>query len=236
MSILKQKPKPIAVTQSYPLSISQSRIKVKAGDKWFLPGVTGTGKTTFAKELERNLANLYPTSRIYILDSKFQGDFDDYPGRIMQDSAPRKPKSNERYQVWQPVLEVPEEIEKWLWQVRHDPPAILFIDELVTLCYSPRNTSDEYSRIQKLGRALPIGTITLTQELVNIPRNAIGQATHIVRFRLALPYEKTLIDSLMRTHVEEPEHDFGFYYARTNKGSPQYYASMQEFFKLSGEV
>lgn len=182
--------------------------------------------------LAGSLSRLYPNARFYILDSKFAGDFDQYAGRIMSDLAPGKPGSNQRIQVWQPVILRPEEAEKWLWQVLHDPPAILFVDELVHLCYGKKDFSENYSRIQKLGRMLPIGCITCTQELVDIPRNALGQATHIARFRLNLPYEQILMKKVMhaKKDIEEPLDEHGFFYAcTTRRAEPQYFSSAQHF-------
>jgi hypothetical protein len=216
-------------TQPLPLSAYQLRVRVRAGDKWLVPGMTGSGKTTFGKRLLAQLVRLYPTSRVYILDSKFLGDFDDYPGRMMSDTAPRKPASDERYQVWQPVLEIPDEIERWLWQIRKDAPAILFVDELLTLCYKRTLTSPEYARLQKLGRALPVGCITCTQELVQIPRQAIGQATHIARFRLKQPYERRVMNSIMGDELEEPPDEHGFYYGSAIKPGATYFSSVQRF-------
>lgn len=212
-----------------PLSAYQLRVRVQAGDRWLIAGVTGSGKTTFSKLLLKALVRLYPTSRIYVFDSKFQGDFDDLPGRRQQDNAPSKPGRNERYQVWQPVIEVPEQIERWLFQVRKDAPAILLIDELLSLCYTRTTSSEEYKRIQKLGRALPIGCITCTQELAEIPRNAVGQATHIARFRLTLPYEQRFMNTLLRSKVEEPPDNYGFYYSNAVRGQPLYFPSAQRF-------
>lgn len=176
---------------------------------------------------------LYPESRVYVLDNKMSGDYDKFPGIIQTDGeAPPKPDSNQRVQVWQPILEVPEEMEKWLWNVRKDPPAILDIDELAYLVYgrSKNDMSMEYSRLQKLGRALPVLVISQTQELTQIPRNAVGQATHVVRFRLQMPYEQQLTNNLLRNKVTEPEHEYGFYYG-PNGGNPLYFADYTSFFR-----
>ncbi len=153
----------------------------------------------------------------------------------MSDLAPGRPSSNQRVQVWQPVLLDPEQIERWLWTVMHDPPAILFVDELVHLCYGKRDFSENYARIQKLGRMLPIGCITCTQELVGIPRNALGQATHIARFRLNLPYERQLMKSIMHASgdLEEPPDYHGFYYGCVlSREEPRYFRDAQSFLKI----
>jgi hypothetical protein len=159
------------------------------------------------------------------------GDFDGYPGVIQSEVCPPKPQRNKRIQVWQPVLDDPEEIEEWLFMVRHDPPALLFIDELLSLVYKRRTYSTEYSRIMKLGRALPIGAITLTQELVDIPRNALGQANHVVRYRLSVPYEQQLMNKALKGVYQEPAHEYGFYYGRVDSKNPaEYYSNASRFF------
>lgn len=212
------------------LSHSTSKVRVKAGDNWLLVGRKGSGKTTFGKILLNNLIELYPTSRVYVLDVK-RRDFNDYDGIIETEyEAPPLPESNERFQIWQPLIEEPEEIEKWLYMVRKDAPCILDIDELLALCYKRNQTSDEFKIIQKLGRDLPIATISGTQELVQIPRNAIGQADHYVKFRLKHPYEKTIMKQIIG-ETEEPIDPYGFHYAHANdQGSPQYFKDHSSFF------
>jgi len=183
----------------------------------------------------KRLSRLYPEAHIYVLDVK-RRDFNDWPGILSQDEAPPPLEGNNRVQVWQPIVEEEKEIEKWLGQIEHDAPALLFIDELAALCYGPRRVSQKYRRLQKLGRGLPVGTISLTQELVEIPRQAIGQATHVVRFRLLNDYEQRLGNKLTRreSHAEEPPHRFGFFY--TCEDIPNmpcfYYSDKDEFFEL----
>ena len=228
---------PYALTprrQPTPLVISRSasRVKVKAGDRWLLAGTSGSGKTTAAKALDIRLGRLFPTSRHYIFDSKMDGDFDDYKGIVQSDYAPRKPGSGERYQVWQAVKLIPEEIEKWLWKVRHDAPAILVIDELYSLVYKRGEYSDEFNIIQKTGRSLPVGTVVSTQELSRIPQNAYKQSVHRLGFYLDGRYDKMIRDDLLKYKVEDPGDQFGFYYAHQNsRGEPQYFKNIQSFLR-----
>lgn len=220
------------VTSRSPISLSNSRIKVKPGDNWLIPGRKGSGKTTFGKLLTNQLLQLYPTSRLYVLDIKMR-DFNNYPGIYQGDSLPPKMTGNQRVQVWQPVVADPEVIERWLYRIRHDPPAILQIDELLSLCYGKRDTSDEFTRITKLGRALPIATVAQTQELVDIPRGALSQPDHIARFRLKHPYEIRFVNNLMGKELSEPDDPFGFYYSHAEKdGLPIYYPNAQRFLGL----
>ncbi len=219
---------PAVATRSSPISPYNVRVKTKAGDNWLVPGRKGSGKTTFTKELVINLSRIYPTSRIYVLDIKFR-DFNDWPGIVQSERAPGRPDRNDRVQVWQPLREDPEEIEKWLYGVLHDSPAILDIDELLALCYGRKDTSDMFKRIQKLGRALPVGTVVSTQELVEIPRNAIGQHDHLVRFRLKHPYERTLMKQMMGPH-DEPADRHGFLYQNADEDTFKYFRDLSTFF------
>lgn len=173
-----------------------------------------------------------PNTHYYILDSKIEGSFDNFPG-IVQTDGGLPPAIDQKLgiQVWQPILEVEDEIEEWLFRVRKDPPAILLIDELVTLVYSKTRMSMEYSRLQKLGRTLPVSVISCTQELTQIPRNAIGQATHIARFRLQMPYEQQLMNMLLQEKVNEPVDKYGFFYG-PNDGNPLYFPTVDDFLSV----
>lgn len=199
-------------------------------------GTSGSGKTVALKYLDHVYAKLFPTMRHYVLDSKFDGDFDDWPGRVQQDECPPRPQSNQMYQVWQPIKLIPEEIEKWLWQVRHDPPALLETDELVHLCYGRNTYSDQYNIILKTGRSPnhPVGSITLTQELSRIPPNAYKQSTHRLGFYLEGRYDLLIRNDMLKFKVENrPEFPYGVYYQHMNgRGKPEFFESIQQFLGL----
>lgn len=170
--------------------------------------------------------------RHYVFDSKFDGDFDAWPGRVSGDAAPPRPGRNERYQVWQPVNLIPEEIEKWLWQVRKDAPAVLEIDELVHLVYKAGQYSQEYNTILKTGRSLPVGVITLTQELSKIPSNAYKQSNHRLGFYVdeAAEYDRRIRNGLLKAKMGDPKDIHGFWYQHINgRGEPEYAPSIQKF-------
>lgn len=178
------------------------------------------------------LARLFNTSRIYVLDIKLR-DFNNWPGIIQSDTSPARPSSNDRIQVWQPTIIDPEQVERWLYGIRKDAPAIVNIDELLALCYGKRDTSDEYTRITKLGRALPVLTISNTQDLVELPRGVLSQPDHVVRFRLKHPYEKRVANVLLGTEVTEPP-KYSFWYAHSESDSdPIQYENVQTFLGLN---
>lgn len=210
-------------------------IKVELGDNWLILGTRGSGKTTFAKTLTRQLSRLYPDAHIYVLDIK-RRDFNSWPNILSQDEAPPPLKHSERIQVWQPVIEREEEIERWLGQIEQDSPALLYIDELSALIYGKKKFSEGYRRLQKLGRGLPVGIISLTQELGGIPQSAIEQSTHTLRFRVKGEYNKRVGDGIVgKDDKGEPRHKYGFFYACEERHlTGLYYKDKDEFFSGSG--
>lgn len=202
-------------------------ISVAVGNHWLLVGATGTGKTTALRRLVAKICSLYPGLPVNTLDLKGAGDFDHWPGLLQQDEAPTLQKVG--FQVWQPILEMELQIESYLRSIEKAAPRIAVIDELQYLCYRGGRFSEGYRRLLKLGRALPVGTITGTQELAGIPRQAIGQATWILRFRLQNLYDQTTADRLAHNGEGEPPDEHGFYFNRV--GSPHqawYYSSIYE--------
>ena len=184
------------------------------------------------KAVDRHLGGLYPTHRHYIFDSKDDGDFDDYPGRISGDHCPRKPFGNAMYQVWHPIHLMPEEIEAWLDGILRDAPAIVLIDELVHLRYKASLYSPKYEEMQKTGRSKKIITLTGTQELGKIPGNAYKQASHRFGFYVdkAAQYDRLVLNLLLKAKVEDPRDEWGFYYqGEKSRGDPLYFSSIQQF-------
>ncbi len=184
------------------------------------------------KALDRHLGRLYPTHRHYIFDSKDDGDYDDYPGRVGTDTCPPRCTGNQLYQVWSPVHRIPEEIEKWLDQILHDAPAILDVDELVHLKYGAKLYSPNYETIQKTGRSKHIITLTGTQALARIPPEAYEQATHRFGFYIdkAARYSRQALTALLKADVPDPSDEFGFYYqSEKGRGDPLYFSSIQMF-------
>jgi hypothetical protein len=198
-------------------------------------GTSGSGKTTALKYLDAMYARLYPQARHYILDTKMDGDFDDWPGGYTGDICPPPPMSNQRYQVWHCLDVVPDEMEKWLYGIRKDAKnggGLLEVDELHMLVYKAGTYSKEFNTILKTGRSTPLGTIALSQEMSKIPGNAYKQAIHRLGFYIdqASRYDYQIWQALLKAKVADPPDDFGLYYQREKgRQGPQYYKTIQEF-------
>lgn len=210
----------------------RERIKIAQGERWILMGTSGSGKTTAGKLIDKKMLQLYPDTKHYILDTQHTGDFAAYSGIHMSNRAPDVIKKNQIYQVWQPLLRIPDEIEKWLGQIFDRPPAIVLIDELYVLKYKgTSNYSDMYSIIQRAGRARNITCITHTQKLGKIPPDAYEQSTHRLGFYMEGSYNQFIRSQMLKNdRTPNPVDQYGFHYQHINgRGTPIYYRNIQEF-------
>ena len=198
-------------------------------------GTSGSGKTTAGKMLDRVIGQLYPDVPHYVLDTQHAGDFDNYDGIVQSNRAPASAPKKGKYQIWQPLMRKPDEIEKWLWWVFDGGPSILMIDELYTLKYQGTNNySDAYSVIQRAGRARKITCITHTQKLGKIPADAYEQATHRLGFYMEGTYNKFIRSEMLKfERCPMPSDNYGFHYQHINgRGEPEYYRDIQQFLGL----
>lgn len=202
-------------------------------DRWLVLGTTGSGKTTFARELVQHVQQLYrPPPPLYILDSKMQGDFDQFPGIILSEEAPAP--ITQGVQVWQPVLDDWDAYDGWFGAILRSPgPAVILIDEVSSITKGRGDTPDNFKRLLKQGRGGGKCVINCTQEIAQTPRQIANQTTHVVRFRLLDAYDRRNANSLvgLPKDASEPKSKYGFYYGRTDKaGSATEYRTYTDFF------
>lgn len=204
-------------------------------DRWTGLGITGSGKTVWAKQLVKRLQTSYPGVRTYILDSKDMGDFDDTPGlRVTGQQAPDALRRGGQVQIWQPPLNNIHQYHRWFMNIlRARKPAIVLVDELASLGEEkPGQYPQGYALLVKQGRKAEICVISLTQEAAAIPRQTMGQMMHFVRFRLENDYDKRVAAKRLNIEKEkEPRNAYGFFYRRLDRpGQAHEYRDWQEFF------
>lgn len=213
------------------LPLPHPPIRMKLGDRWFIPGTSGCGKTSFAIDLTNQIYQLYPTARVFVLAIKDDGTFDNWPNFVRSEAPPPMLKRGERVQVWMPIRRRPQIVDAWLGEIKHANPAFLLVDEGIAV-QDGKNLLDEYAEILQTGRSLHLGSATLIQKISKFPQDAFAQAVHICRFRLIKAYDRTAGDELVRKERKgEPPDPYGFYYARTDNTVPGiYYKDKSEFF------
>lgn len=199
--------------------------------------MTGAGKTTFARELLKQLQSSYPAVRNYLLDTKQAGDFDALDGyRVKDQKVPDPLHTPGATMIWQPPDDDLAAFDDWFRKIlQHRQPAIVLVDELASILDKAGRAGQYYNRLLKLGRSLGIAVLSLSQEAAYVPRNMLGQTTHLVRFRLQDGYDVRKIDKLVGRpagdHGLDLPDPYGFLHRRIDKATTgHYYKKYQEFF------
>jgi hypothetical protein len=139
-------------------------------------------------------------------------------------------------QIWQPPDDDLDEYDLWFKRILYArKPAIVKIDELSSIVDKRGEAPEYYKKLNKQGRAFGILIMSLSQEAAYIPRQTLGQTTHVVRFRLLDGYDVRKVDKLVGRSKEEQGLDlpdpYGFIHRRIDKATPGYYYSdHKEFF------
>lgn len=210
--------------RAVPIQINRY-VTVTMSDRWAIAGMSGSGKTTWAKQLIPRMFEWYQCP-IYILDSKGEGIYDDIANEInvLQD-APAALKEP-RIFVWKPPLDVLDEYDLWLQNIlKARQPGVVLIDELANLGRgNAQSYVTNYQLLLKQGRSLKLSTISMTQDLAYIPRQTMGQTTHFLRFLLQNPQDIRNAAALLGLPDDsrrlQPPYPYGFFYKRVDRPSP----------------
>lgn len=211
-------PRPPALPSRSPAG----QIEASLSDRWYILGVTGSGKTKFAKRLLRLLTGLYPTANLYVLDSKGGDDFLGWPGLVPEQDPPAPLLRTGGVQVWQPPDDDSADYGAWFAGIKEARrPAIVLVDELSSIGgHGSTSFPVQFARLLKQGRSLRICMVTLSQEAAYIPRQVSKQTTHLVYFRLSpddqhgLKQARALLGMQDAAHALEPTGKYGFFYRR----------------------
>lgn len=216
-----------------------ANVDMSLADRIAVTGMTGTGKTTWVKQLVMRLRAWYGGVPVNILDTKGYGEYDGMATRLeVGMSLPINAKLGE-VMVWRPGLDDYETYDRFfLRTLAQGQPCIVLADELVNLGRgTPDSYPPNYTRMLKQGRFAKIMLISMTQEVAGMPRNLYAQTTHAVSFHLLNEYDKRRIARLMGLPREmslvDPPLPYGFFYRRVDRPSPVLeYRGWQEFFRF----
>lgn len=219
----------------FPVQLN-SRVTITMEDRWAVIGMSGSGKTTWVRQLIPRIFAWYQVP-IIILDTKGQGEFDDIADELSITDKPPKPIVKPAVQVWKPPLDDIDAYDQFLSQIlKNRKPALVVVDELSNL---GKGNADSYPNgyrlLLKQGRGLKISTVSMVQEAAYIPRQTTGQTSHLLRFHLLNDYDKLKMARMMglpdSMRYSDPPDQHGFYYRRMDRPTPVYYFyGWQEFF------
>lgn len=212
-------------------------IEANPGDRWFGLGTSGSGKTTWGKQLLKNLRPLWPSMNTYVIDSKGDPkDFGGWPGLIEQANPPKLLRRGAGdIQIWRPPVNNLAAYDEYMQSIREArEPAIVLVDELASVSNKSGEAVEGYQLLQKQGRGPGITTVTFSQELAGIDSRTIKQCTHLVRFGLMGETEQRRANVMMgrKPKDDEPKHRYGFWYQRLDRRpyNPVYYENWRAFF------
>jgi len=153
------------------------RFKIRADERVIFVGRTGSGKTTLADKLIRNLGY-----RTVVLDPKHRWE---YPGYRLVDRYDPNPSLVR--QVFRPrddEVENWRDAEKYLEDVwNYGIPTVVYIDELTRLS-TPRRTIPILADFVRLGRQARMGTWYASQRPKDVPSLFLSEAEHWFVFDL----------------------------------------------------
>jgi hypothetical protein len=185
----------------------------------------------------------YPAVRTYILDTKGGDDFRGFRGILETDDVPAPIMAPGGQQVWRPAgLDVASrtdrgKFDEWFGNIlQQRKPALVLVNEIASIGGSTgRSYPANFSRLLKLGRSLEICMVVETQEAAGIPRQVLGQMTHLVRFNLRNDYDRRITGAFLFEKREDwsnnPPKPYGFYYRRVDIEAPTFeYRTYKDFF------
>lgn len=202
-------------------------------DQWSIIGYKGTGKTTLSTKLLAAYRNAWPIVGVNILDTKPEKALAQIGTRFETDSPPPPAPPGEVY-VWAPLDNNPQAFDDWFGAILHqherepdDTPSLTYVDELSSIGgNSPQSFPTNFNRMMKQGRSNKKTLLLLSQEAAWIPRNVLGQATHLVRLRLVLESDALRCDAILHGRGstskdrKEPASRYGFWHRRLDSPGP----------------
>lgn len=203
-------------------------------------GMTGTGKTTWLRQLLPRLWQAFGTVGTNIIDSKGEHEYDDLATRLEIGPSAPKPAQPGEVLVWVIPGKVDKaQLDTFLQNAQAQPgPSITVADEVANLAQGDGSV-EGFDLILKQGRISGKLVVGMSQEYAGNTRNLFGQATHVLRFHLRNQYDQRELNKAMGLPTPagqqplEPPLPFGFFYTRSDKPSPVYkYSGWQEFFRF----
>jgi hypothetical protein len=221
---------------------------IKLGDSIGMFGSTGTGKTSASKKL---VSDFWRQSKgqipIYILDSKFSGDFKEftqqgvgvhYYGNTLPPLANKKGEG--AFIVWTPTYDDPVLYNEWFESIylnarNNNRTCFLYIDELSSISTRSGNTPLYYDTLLRQGRGLGCSTLSLIQLSRYTSINFSSQIVHLFVFNMnAIKDKQKMIENYGLSKNYKIPDQFGFWYRDLKKPStvnpPKYYATYKDFF------
>ncbi len=197
----------------------QKKISLRADERIFICGKTGSGKTFLARHLTGRL------KRLIVLDGK--GTLGSWGLLEWNRETRRALKSGEEVRT-RVLLDTGARSADEFWSEVFETiygagNVTIYIDEMYAIVDPGARPLPILTALYTRGRELGIGMWTATQRPTWIPLVCISEAEHIFLFRLNLDEDRRRMSAFMSDAVMQPIRDpHGFYYMRAEWENPSY--------------
>lgn len=199
-------------------------IAIRSDEHIFIAGRTGSGKTTLARYLLREVR------RLIVCDSK--GTLSNWSTHEWGRAARRALMNGQdiRIRVVPPV-ELADTTDFWNDIFLHAYSAggvRVYVDELGAIMRNAQNAPHYFNVILSRGREFHVSACTVTQRPASVPLLALSEASHYFCFRLNLRDDRQRMAQFMGEEVLENIKDkYGFWYFGAELNAPQYFKDLR---------
>lgn len=198
-------------------------ITIKATDRVFACGKTGSGKTYLMERLTQNL------KRLIVLDGK--GTLGTWGLEEWNRESRAMLKNQEPVRVrvvWDIGQDVFDFWENVLEEIYNAGNVTVYCDELYSLTDKPGLVQPALRAIYTRGRELNIGAWAATQRPVSVPLVTMSEAEHFFCFRLTMDDDRARVAEFMTQAVRDPiQERHGFWYMFAEQDSPTYIPQLE---------
>ena len=199
-----------------PSSSSENPLIVQHGERAFICGMTGSGKTTFAIWQLMHIEQ----SPIIIYDTKGEPKFEALPASVVVEDFPSILKAIQKdehdYIIVRPPADVftsPERLDKLLMEhYLYLQGHVAYIDEVATF-HRNAITGTGLANLLQRGRSKGITLIMSTQRPARISRSCVSESQKFFIFRLRDRRDRKIFDEIIEEYSKlynPPKHYFYF--------------------------
>lgn len=189
--------------------ITLTDLRLKTGEKGFIAGQNGTGKSYLARQL------IPPTGKLAIIDPKGSFPFEKIKGeeiKLYTNVRAIKMQRPRRF-IYRPVRKSIRDYNAYnevcLWAYNH-APCYLYIDEIVLLMHRRIEPMDLQTCYQ-LGREKGVTLLAVSQRPCLIPGYMVSESQRFYIFSLVKKADRdTIKDTIGEYPLPRTRHDFVF--------------------------
>lgn len=196
------------------------QIGIKASQRVFIAGKTGSGKTTLAESM------LFPVKRLIYVDSKDAVDNKKYNLVDKSDDALRKIERGDDIRV---RVVYNDDVFEYFSAAYKGGSIYVLIDELTAVIKPKGDPPQEFLDLWQRGRSKNIGAWALTQAPVSIPLVTMREAEHFFCFQLNLDDDRKRMAQVMgKTVMNTPiKKKYSFYYKNIDDDKLLYFSGIK---------